>query len=287
MLILRNPALIAFEAIAEMGTVHGAAKILGLTQTAVTLRLKNLESELSMTLFLRSRKGMQLTDEGKALLQLSKRQKELEGQFLSQVSGSSRSEISLTIVSPTSVISSRIIENCKHLYQKYPFLNLNLRTEDHLDLIELIKNGAADLAIVHPNLVPNEMDSKVLKSERYLLVGSPKWKGRKLSSIFQNERIIDFYETDKTTQKYLHQFNLEHLIQKKRLFVNNNECLINLFSAGVGFGTLVDSIAKPLIDSGNLIALNQAKTIENQLSLTWFPRPAKQQYFEDLIISVI
>jgi len=286
MLILRNPAMIAFEAISDVGTVHGAAERLGLTQTAVTLRLKTLESELGMTLFLRSRKGMSLTEEGKALLQLCRGQRELEGQFLGQVSGANRANVSLTIIGPTSVITGRVVQNCKHLYEKYPFLSLHFRVEDHENLIELIRKGIADLAIVPPSLVPNEMDSKFIKADRYILVGSSKWKGRRLIDILENERIIDFYESDQATTKYLKHFNLEKLIKKDRLYVNNNDALIQLFMEGIGFGTLTESVAKNYIDSGQIIALNQGRTVDDSLALIWYPRPAKQPYFEDILKSI-
>lgn len=284
--ILKNSALVAFEAIARVGTVHGAAKELGITQTAVTLRLKQLESHLSMTLFLRSRRGMSITSEGKALFQLCRGQQELEGLFLSQVSGSQRREISLTLIGPTSTISTRISEHCKHLYRKYPFLNLHLRVDDHSDLIELIRRGEADLAVINPEEVPDEMDSKALKPEKYLLVASSQWKGRRLSEITENERVIDFYESDMTTQRYLKKFEIEASAKRSRLFSNDNETLIRLFKAGVGFGTLTETVAKPYLESGELIALNQTKHMEDPLALIWYPRPEKQDYFEDLVRSI-
>jgi LysR family transcriptional regulator (chromosome initiation inhibitor) len=286
MLILKNPLLVAFETIAKVGTVHGAARELGVTQTALTLRLKNLEQELSITLFLRSRKGMSLTPEGHALLQLCQGQKELEGQFISHISGNDRREVSLTIVGPTSAVSSYVVDQCLPLYKKFSFLDLNFQADDHSNLIELVKKGMADMAIVHPSLVPNEMDSKMMKPQKYLLLGPASWKGRKMAEILENERIIDFYENDETTKKYLKEFKLDKLIKRQRQFANNNEVLLKMISAGVGFGTIAETIAKPLIESGKMIALNQARTIEEPLALTWYPRPAKQAYFEELIKSI-
>ena len=62
-MILLDPQLHAFEAIVKTGTVHAAAKLLHLTQTAVTQRLRMLEQKMKTTLFIRSRRGMQLTTE--------------------------------------------------------------------------------------------------------------------------------------------------------------------------------------------------------------------------------
>jgi LysR family transcriptional regulator, chromosome initiation inhibitor len=284
MLILRNPFLQAFEAVATLGTTHSAAKELRITQTGVTQRIKNLEKELGLTLFLRSRRGMALTEEGKALLQLCKGNRELEGMFLSQVQGAGRSEVSLTLAGPTTAISTRIAENAQPLYFRHPFLKLHLRSDDHSDLVEMIRRGEADLAVVPPAQVPSEMDSKVLRPDRYFLVASAKWRGRRLGEILEKERIIDFFESDLTTQRYLRQFGME--AKRERLFVNENEALIRLFLAGVGFGTLSESVAAPYLKSESLIALNKGQVMEDPLALVWYPRPRKMEYFEDLVKSI-
>ena len=203
MVVLKNPLLLAFEKVVEMKTIHAAAFEVGLTQAAVTKRIRLLESGLGITLFLRSRKGMALTEEGTALYQFCKTASEAEGFLLSRLKGKDKMEISLTIAGPTSAISSRTNKDCLPLYAKYPFLKLHFRSEDHANLVDMLRQGQIDLAIVQPALVPNEMDSKQLKPDRYLLVSSSKWQGRQLNEILEKERIIDFYESDLTTLNYL------------------------------------------------------------------------------------
>jgi LysR family transcriptional regulator (chromosome initiation inhibitor) len=286
MLILRNPQLLAFEAVARLGTTHAAAKELRLTQTGVTQRIKALEEGLSFTLFLRSRRGMSLTQEGQALLQFCRGSRELEGLFQSQVEGATRQEVSLTLIGPTSAISTRIAENVEGLYARFPFLRLHLQSDDHSDLIEKVRRGEADLAVVPPSLVPNEMDSKMLRPDRYLLVGSAAWKGRKLAEILQAERIIDFYESDRTTRNYLAEHKLEKGARKDRLYVNENPALIRLFQAGVGYGTLTESVAQPYLAEGSLIPLHRGHFMADPLALAWYPRPRKMPYFEELVRAV-
>ena len=286
MLILRNPHLVAFEAVSRLGTMHAAAHELSVTQTAITQRIKALEKELSLTLFLRSRKGISLTSEGKALLLFCQSSRELEGQFFSQVKGDYRQEVELTLVGPTSAISTRVAHNVQSLYFKYPFLKLHLQSDDHTNIVDMIRRGEADLGVVHPSKVPNEMDSKLLKPDKYLLVASPKWKGRKLVEILNNERIIDFYESDLTTKNYLNEFDLLKEVKRERLFINENEALIHMFMAGVGYGTLTESVASSYINDESLIVLNKAQAMEDPLALVWYPRPSKMNYFDDLIRSI-
>jgi DNA-binding transcriptional LysR family regulator len=229
---------------------------------------------------------MSLTQDGQALLQYCRSVEELEGAFLSRVSGQEKSDISLTIVGPTSAISSRVVDDCAHLYQKYSHLRMHLQSDDHGNRIDLVRRGRADLAIVPPEDVPNEMESKVLKSDRYLLVASSKWKGRKLTDILENERIIDFYESDPTSRNYLKKFDLISHVKKERIFINENDALIKLFSKGLGYGTLTESVAESHIKSGHLIALNRGQTMEDPLALVWYPRPQKPDYFSDLIRAI-
>ena len=286
MVVLKNPLVFAFERIAVLKTVHAAAVELKLTQAAVTKRLRLLESEMGVTLFLRSRRGMSLTDEGKALLQFCKTTNEAAGQLISNLRGNNRQDISLTIAGPTSAISGRLIKACMHLYRKYPYLKLHFRSEDHVNLIEMIKQATVDFVVVPPSLVANEMDSKVLKPDRYILVGSPEWQGRSIVDILTHERIIDFYESDLTTLNYLKKFALDSVKRPDRLFINDNAALVRMFCEGIGFGTLTEDIAQAAIENGDLIKLNRGQVYENALALTWYPRHEKTDYFQDLIRSI-
>lgn len=284
---LLDPRLEAFIAISNIGTVHGAGEALRITQTGVTQRIRALERHLSTSLFIRSRSGMKLTQEGQALLRYCTSVLELEGHLLAKIDGtSSESKVSITIVGPTSIMSSRIIPGCLHLYNEYPNLMLNYQLDDQENKIDLLKKGDIQLAIVSPEMVTLEMDSKILKPDRYILVASSKWKHRKLNDIIQNERIIDFYESDKTTHKYLQKFNLIDKARNDRLFANTNFAITNLLKAGIGYGTLTAEVAASSIKSGDLIVLNQRQVFEDPQALAWYPRSEMPNYFKSIVDSI-
>jgi LysR family transcriptional regulator, chromosome initiation inhibitor len=281
---LLSANLKAFMTVARLGTVHGAADELHLTQTGVTQRIRAIEKDLATTLFLRSRKGMKLTQEGEALLRYCRGAEDLEGQVLSQIVGAGRDQpIYVTIAGPTSVTTARIIDQCAGLYEQWPNLYLNFVISDSVDRLALVRSGQATIAIVSSEQVPNEMDSKTIKPDKYILVGSSKWRGRRLTDVLEKERIIDFDENDPTTLNYLKKFNLASHVSKARLFANNNESIIKLFCKGVGFGTLTHEIAKPHIESGELIALNGGAIMEDELAAAWYPRPEIPAYFKAII----
>ncbi len=55
----------AFAAVARAGNVRGAAELLSLTQPAVTVLLRELETKLGLSLFVRTSRGLRLTEVGK------------------------------------------------------------------------------------------------------------------------------------------------------------------------------------------------------------------------------
>ncbi len=284
---LLSANLQAFVAIVKQGTVHGAARELHLTQTGVTQRIRAIEKELDTTLFLRSRKGMKLTAEGEALLHYCKAAEDLEGQALSQIHGAGTDKpIYLTVAGPTSVMTARVVDQCAHIYTQWPRLYLSFIINDSVDRVDLVRSGQAAIAIVSPEKVPNEMDSKLIKSDKYILVASSKWRGRRMSDILENERAIDFDETDPTTLNYLKKFDLISSLRRPRVFVNNNEAIIKFFKLGAGFGTLTQEIAKPHIESGDLIALNGGAAMEDPLAIVWYPRTEMPEYFRAIVSSI-
>ncbi len=284
---LLSQNLQAFMAINKSGTVHAAADELRLTQTGATQRIRALEAELKTTLFLRSRKGMKLTQEGEALLRYCKGAEDLEGEVLSLISNAGNDKpVNVSIAGPTSIMTARIVSQCSGVYSDWPNLYLNFIITDTDDRLQMVKSGNTTMAIISPENVPNEMDSKQLKPDKYILVASKEWKGRKLTDILTNERLIDFYENDLTSLNYLKKFNLISALKRSRLFVNNNEAIINLFCQGIGFGTLTQEIAKPHIDNGDLVTLNSGAVMEDPLALAWYPRPEMPAYLKAVISAI-
>lgn len=70
---MKSQHLSFFLAMAEHGSIRGAARALGLTQPAVTKTVKTLEKELGLPLIQRSINGVVLTEHGQALLKHAQR----------------------------------------------------------------------------------------------------------------------------------------------------------------------------------------------------------------------
>lgn len=281
---LLSPQLEAFIKVAAYKTVHAAADALYITQTAVTQRLRALESKLATTLFIRTRRGMMLTPEGEALLRYCFAAQALEGEALAGIKGAAtQTEIQLTISGPTSFMHSRVIPQCFKAMRLFPQLLMHFDISDTEERAKSLRAGRCQLAIIQPEHIAAEMQSKILQAEHYVLVCSSQWQHRKLIDIINQEYIIDYNPEDQMTFNYLRHFNLFEQARTSRHFVNRTESLASMLVAGHGYGVLTKEFSKPFVDKGQLLILNDGEIYENTLSLAWYQRPASSNYFTALI----
>lgn len=284
---LLSPQLQAFLAIVKHKTVHAAASSIHLTQTAVTQRIRTLESRIGTTLFIRTRKGMVLSQDGEVLLRYCHAVKDIEGEALAQIKGAGiTTDIQMSITGPTSIMRSRIIPLCIPVIKKFPHLIINFDINDSETRVKTLRSGDAQFAVITPEDVTPEMMSKKLKPERYVLVCSTAWKKRKTREIIQTERIIDYDPLDVMTFNYLKHFHLFDLVRHDRHFVNRTDALAMLLTSGCGYGVLTIEFSKPYIDSKQLMVMNAGKIFENNMSLAWYERHEPPKYFSAMVNAI-
>lgn len=281
---LLSANLQAFYYTATFGTVHAAAARLNITQTAATRRIASLERDLKKSLFLRSRKGMALTESGRGILRYCKQVLEIEGEVLvGPESFPTEAEQRLTIEVPSSLLRTRILTVLSRLRGEYPRLILDIRVDDDAKGVESLKLGRADIVVIPSKEVAREFDSKKLKSEQYILVGPVSWESRKIEEIIRNELIVDFSRDDQMTINYLNHFGLQHLMKEGRHFINNTDALARAVEMGIGYSVLSREFADPLIQQNKLISFHPRKQFEYFLALAWYPRKYIPDFMREFI----
>ncbi len=284
---LLSPPLEAFWAVVRKGTVQDASYILGITQTGVTQRIRTLEKQLKTTLFTRSRKGMQLTAEGEALLQYVKSSLDIEGMALSKIQRAAKdSIIEVGITGSSSILRSRVIPNLTQLKKKFPLLRFRFDLSDVESNVDKLKSGSCDFAVLEHHQVTREMDSKIIKAERYCLYGPASWKRRLLSDILMSESIVDFDAADLMTFRYLDKYKLKSQASTERHFANNTDAIISMISNGMGYSVLAEEFASAAIKKNELIELDPGHFLEHKLALAWYYRNEKPDYFQNIIKAV-
>jgi DNA-binding transcriptional LysR family regulator len=284
---LLSPSLEAFWAVVRKGTVQDASYILGITQTGVTQRIRSLEKQLQTTLFTRSRKGMKLTAEGEALLQYVKSSLDIEGMALSKIQRAAKdSIIEVGITGSSSILRSRVIPNLTQLKKNFPLMRFRFDLSDVDSNVDKLKSGACDFALLEHHQVTREMDSKIIKAERYCLYGPASWKRRLLPEIIQTESIVDFNSNDQMTFLFLEKYKLKARSLKERHYANNTDAIASLVSFGVGYSVFSEEFAKPFVKKNELLELASDYFYDHKMALAWYPRSEKPEYFQAIIKAI-
>ncbi|WP_343561481.1 LysR substrate-binding domain-containing protein [Kiloniella sp. b19] len=133
-------ALQFFEVVSRTGSLSRASEELGVSQPAVSQQLRQLEEWLKVTLFTRTRHGVSLTDEGRALAEGLGEGFSLIRRSVERVRG--RQTVTLAVLS--TFAQRWLIPRLYDLQQSEPEIDLRLITVSSL---EDLRGGSVDLLI--------------------------------------------------------------------------------------------------------------------------------------------
>ena len=139
-----------FYQVANSGNITHASQKLNISQPAISKSIKNLESQLGGELFVRTQKGVVLTEEGKifynhiknAINNITNAENEFSN-LINLNTGSIRIGVSTTIT------EKYLLPYLKRFHELYPNITIHMFTDISNELLDKLKNGNIDLAIVH------------------------------------------------------------------------------------------------------------------------------------------
>lgn len=169
-----------FLAVARLGQVSRAAATLHVTQSAVTVSLRDLEQALGLTLFARESHGMELTDDGRAFLEHAL-QIDAAVNRVGQLGRASAVEGRLKLAATTTVLGYFLPEHLQRLHELHPQLELQVEELPRAEIETGLHAGRFDLGLMNTSQVDDPaLRTQVLMESRrrlWLAAGHP-WAGR-------------------------------------------------------------------------------------------------------------
>jgi len=192
-----------FLEVARRGSVSRAAEALFITQPTLTARLHGLERELGARLFLRTPRGMRLTEAGRAWVPFAERAMRalIEGRdALEQVMTASGGHL---VIATAPAVSIYVLpELLERFVAAHPRVEVSVRTGHSEEIVALVLRDEVQLglgrAIQHPDL-----ELRPFHKEELVLVCAPDHPFAKRRSVTMaqvtNEKLIMF---DRTSSYY-------------------------------------------------------------------------------------
>jgi DNA-binding transcriptional LysR family regulator len=176
MLVQHLEKIANFRVIVCQGSILGAARILGISQPALTKSLQILEQAVGERLLTRHSKGIELTEAGKTLFSYAEK---LEGEVADiQVRIKTRAEVSgiVTIGSYETLGVSFWPKALKELRRSYPDLRVQISMGDSSALWRRLDDGILQLIVDAEPPLSEKYFSKTLYSDRFGLFANPSFK---------------------------------------------------------------------------------------------------------------
>lgn len=235
--------LITFKTIIEKGGFKKAAEYLGYAQSSVTAHMKELEEEVGKPLFDRLGKKVVLTHYGQQFLPYAVKIMDLYSQALNT---SDEPTGDLTIGISESLTIGRIPPILLEYKIFYPKVHLSLKSIENYQVASALQNGDIDLALIleKDDWSLPEMNSKVLKRERMVLISHPEQKSSK--TVLYTEKLCSYKSV------FDHYIKFKQMDVKESLEFQSIEAIKQCVRSGLGISLVPYFSVKEELESQKL-----------------------------------
>ena len=168
--LLPTERLEAFLEVARAGNVTRAAASLGLSQPALTERLRSLEKDLGADLFVRTRRGMRLSDAGRALVPHAQRALTATIDGRRAVEREQRGETGRLAIGSAPAVSTYSLPGALRRFQlAYPSVHLSVRTGHSEEILDLLLREEIQVGLVR-EIRHADIESEPLYEDELILV---------------------------------------------------------------------------------------------------------------------
>lgn len=158
-----------FTAVAETGSINAAAQKVHRVPSNLTTRIKQLEADLGVDLFIRENQRLKLAPAGHSFLHYSKRILELVDEARMVVSGNEPQGL-LALGSLESTAAVRIPGVLARFNQRYPKIQLSLSTGPSGDQIDGVLEGKLSAAFVDGPVLHPALEGLAVYEEEMVIV---------------------------------------------------------------------------------------------------------------------
>ncbi len=254
-----------FYVVAKNKHMTRASEELHISQPAISQSIKKLEDQLGGTLFLRSNKGMELTEEGKMFYEYVKGALELIGNAENEfTSFKDLSKGEIKVGCSTTLTKLILMDALENFHKDYPNININIVNGLTSNLINDLKLGKLDFVIFNEsNVKENNLYLEKIKELKQGFVYNPDYYTDNVKTFSDlNKLPLILQNGDSNSRKLLDYIALqEHVKLIPRMEVVSQELISEFANIGLGIGFVIIDLANR--NFKNLKELEINKTIPN------------------------
>jgi DNA-binding transcriptional LysR family regulator len=261
--------VVAFIEVARKGSFSKAAIQLGVTQAALSLRIKKLEDSLEKSLFVRDKSGVSLTEAGKEFLLFAETFEGLANEYLGNLTKKGSDQIvgNLRIGCFSTIGRSLVLPAVTELLRKNPGIDFSYHIRETHELQRLLQSGEVDMIFLDQEVRREGLVQEFLGFEEFVFITSKKSK--------DSEIHLNHDESDLMSYKYYDAIG-ESKEGIKRRYLDEIYSVMDGVAAGLGVSILPYHLAAERKD---LIIPTPKKRLKSPVYLCYKKRSYYTQLF--------
>ncbi len=251
-----------FYEVATAKNISHASEKLHISQPALTKQIKNLEEYLNCKLFIRSQKGVLLTQEGRViyedienalqLFQMAEKKIRADNELLS---GTIRIGISTTLT------KTYLIPYIRKFHTKYQNIIFEISTDPTSTLKASLKKGKIDFIIAKfPHSIKDEFQYKKLGQMQDTFIANHEYKDLAIKTLSLNELAnfpILLQKQPSSSRDCFEAYCKENRIKLKTVMeIASSNLLIDFAKIGYGIGLVTKEYVKKELEQNELFEIN-------------------------------
>ena len=256
-----------FYYVAKNSSITLGAEELSISQPAVSQGIRNLEKALDCKLFLRTPKGVRLTNEGVMLFSYVERGYEtiLAGEHkLGEFKNLDAGEICIGASDMT--LQFYLLPYLERFHEEYPQIKVTVTNAPTPETLDKLENGGLDFgAVSTPFDESRDLVITRVKPIQDVFVAGKKFRnlqGKKLSYDALQDLPVMCLEGKTSTRKYVTEFLEEkNVVLQPEFELANSGMLVQFAKRSLGIASVVEDFAKEDIETGDLFVLSFTEPI--------------------------
>ena len=257
-----------FYVVANHSNITKASEELNISQPAISKSIKNLEDQLGGNLFIRTKRGVILTEEGKEFYNYIKQAMEYINNAEKKFTNLINLETGcIKIGINTTLTKEFLLPFLEEFHSLYPKIDIQIITGLTTELISKLKNGLIDIVFLNLNDKDYGNDIDIIKCKKIhdIFIASEKYSELNIKVIsletLKNYPLI-FQAKGSNTRNFLDNFLKEKNITLKPNIELASYSLVTEFcKAGFGIGYAVKEFVQKDLNEGKIFSLKIKETI--------------------------
>ena len=242
-----------FYETARFSSFSTAAQHLYISQSAISQCIHQLESELGVQLFVRTRRGVSLTNEGKLLY--SKVEKAINSieqgeKQLERLRHLESGEI--TIAAGDTITTHFLLQYLEEFHALYPDIRIEMANSYSSQMLSLVKAGKADLAFINMPLDDDELEIEPCFEINDIFVCGPNFEQNTSYSWDEVSNLpLILLEKNSSSRRFLDKnFKEKEISLKPQIEGAVHDLLIRFASIHLGVSCVIEQFSKEELEKG-------------------------------------